>query len=226
VLLGRLFGADGEPAVPGFGDDVPALSNRERAELEALPFDETVFRSDAGLLDSVRLPGGPGVWERLWRRPSLAVTALEGRPLGEAANQLIDVARARVGLRLAPGQDAEHAARALVRFLEHDPPWGVAVSTDIETAVPGWSTVAEGPAFDAARRALAAGFGREPVCIGCGGTIPFVGPFAQVLGNVPALLLGLEDPICNAHGENESLHVEDFRKAVISAAHLFAELAQ
>jgi acetylornithine deacetylase/succinyl-diaminopimelate desuccinylase-like protein len=224
VLLGRLFGPDGEPAVPGFGDDVPGLSDRERAELDALPFDEAAFRTDAGLVDSVRLPSGPGVWERLWRRPSLAVTALEGRPLGEAANQLIDVARARVGLRLAPGQDAERAVASLVAFLEHDPPWGVEVATEAETAVPGWSTVPDGPAFDAARRALALGFGREPVCIGCGGTIPFVGPFAQVLGDVPALLLGLEDPICNAHGENESLHVEDFRKAVLAAVHLFAEL--
>ena len=93
------------------------------------------------------------------------------------------------------------------------------------TPVSGWSTDPEGPAFEAARRALAAGFGREPVFIGCGGSIPFVGPFCEVLGGVPALLLGLEDPICNAHGENESLHVEDFHSAARSAAHLFAELA-
>jgi acetylornithine deacetylase/succinyl-diaminopimelate desuccinylase-like protein len=156
----------------------------------------------------------------------LAVTALEARPLDEAANQLIDVARARIGLRLAPGQNAARALASLVDFLTSDPPWGVEVVADSDTAVPGWSTEPEGPAFDAARRALAQGFGREPVCIGCGGSIPFVGPFAKVLGDVPALLLGLEDPICNAHGENESLHVDDFRKAIVSAVHLFAELAE
>ena len=79
---------------------------------------------------------------------------------------------------------------------------------------------------DAARRALAAGYDRESVAIGCGGTIPFVGPFSEVLGGVPALLLGLEDPICNAHGENESLHLEDFDKACRAAVHLLAELAE
>jgi acetylornithine deacetylase/succinyl-diaminopimelate desuccinylase-like protein len=62
------------------------------------------------------------------------------------------------------------------------------------------------------------------VTIGCGGTIPFVGPFSEVLGGVPELLLGLEDPPCNAHGENESLDLGDFRKAARAAAHLWAEL--
>jgi len=223
VVLARLFDVDGEINVPGLCDDVPPLSESERAELARLPFVGDAFRSDAGVVASARLP--TDVWERLWRRPALAVTALEGVTLAEAANQLIDVARARIGLRLAPGQDAQRARDRLVDFVERDPPWGIEVTTECDTAVAGWSTRPEGPAFDAARRALAAGFGREPVCIGCGGSIPFVAPFASVLGGVPALLLGLEDPRCNAHGENESLHVDDFFKAILSAAHLFEELS-
>ena len=167
---------------------------------------------------------GHSVYERLWARPALAVTALEGMPLATAANQLIAEARARVGVRLAPGQDAERVAKLLVDFLRSNPPYGVTVELETETAVPGWATTPEGPAFDAARRALAAGFGCESVEIGCGGSIPFVGPFCSVLGGIPALLLGLEDPPCNAHGENESLDLDDFRKASLSSAHLLAEL--
>ena len=109
-----------------------------------------------------------------------------------------------------------------MEFLERDPPFGIEVSTQAEVAVPGWRTEARGPAFDAARRALAAGYGRPCELIGCGGTIPFVGPFLEVLGGAPALLLGLEDPPCNAHGENESLELADFRKATLSVAHLVA----
>ena len=112
----------------------------------------------------------------------------------------------------------------MVEFLLTDPPAGVEVEAQTVAAVPGWRTRPVGPAFDAARRALAQGFGCEPVFIGCGGTIPFVGPFSEVMGEIPELLLGLEDPPCNAHGENESLDVDDFRKATHASAHLLAEL--
>jgi len=226
ALMARLMDARGEIAVPGLQDDVPELDEATRASIAALPFDVAGFRNDAGMLDGVTLGGvdGRGVYERLWYRPSIALTAIEGMPLAGAANQLIAEARARVGCRVAPGQDAERVCSVLVEFLQRDPPWGVQVETHVGAAVPGWRTRAEGPAFEAARRALAAGFGRDAVTIGCGGTIPFVGPFAAVLGDAPALLLGLEDPPCNAHGENESLDVDDFRKAARASAHLLDEL--
>lgn len=225
-VLGRLFDTEGEVALPGFESGVARLSEKARANLESLPLDLPAFRSDGGLVESARLLAdeGAAIYERLWHRPSLAIVALEGVPLAQAGNQLLSEAAARVGLRLAPGQDAEAMRRRLVDFLAADPPWGVELRIESETAVPGWSVEPEGPAFEAAERALRAGYGREPVYIGCGGSIPFVGPFAEVLGGVPALLLGLEDPICNAHGENESLDLGDFARALRSAAHLFAEL--
>lgn len=225
-LLARLVDGAGEVAVPGLLDDVPELDADERARIAALPYDEERFRADAGMVPGASFAGSAGrsVYERLWYRPSIAFTALEGAPLASAANQLIDEARARVGVRLAPGQDPGRVRDLLVEFLRRDPPLGVAVETQVTTAVPGWRTEPVGPAFDAARRALAAGFGREAVAIGCGGSIPFVGPFSEVLGGIPELLLGLEDPPCNAHGENESLDLDDFRKASRAAAHLLAEL--
>jgi acetylornithine deacetylase/succinyl-diaminopimelate desuccinylase-like protein len=145
-------------------------------------------------------------------------------PLSAAANQLMAEARARVGVRLAPGQSPERVRDLLLDFLAADPPWGVAVELEVSALAAGWRTEPEGPAFEAARRALAAGFGREAVLVGCGASIPFVGPFVEVLGGAPALLLGLEDPPCNAHGENESLDLGDFRKAARASAHLLAEL--
>jgi len=227
-LLARLTDDTGAIAIPGFYDAVPELDPATREAFASLPFDAAVFREDVGLLAGVPLSGEPdrSVYEQLWSRPALAVTALEAMLISESANQLIAEARARVGLRIPPGMDPEAACAILVEFLESAPPRGVVVETEVESCASGWQTAPVGPAFDAARRALSAGFGCESVVIGCGGTIPFVGPFSEVLGGAPALLLGLEDPICNAHGENESLHLGDFRKAARASVHLLAELAR
>jgi len=228
IVLGRLFGPGGEVAIPGFDDDVPTLDPDQLAEIRSLPFDEAAFRADAGLVEGVRLASDDvaGVYERLWTRPALAITALEAMPLAEASNQLVDVAAARVGVRLAPGQDADRMRGLLLDFLRRDPPFGVELDVRCEVASPGWRRDPRGPELDAARRALALGYGRDAVCIGCGGSIPFVGPFSRVLDGAPALLLGLEDPICNAHSENESLHLGDFHSALRGAAHLLAEIAE
>jgi len=227
-LLGRLVDDAGRPAIPELDADVPELDASERERIASLPFDETRFRADAGLLEEVPLLGEVGlpIYAQLWHRPAVAVTALEAVPFATAANQLMDEARARVGVRIAPGQDAARVAGCVENFLQRDPPAGVRVETKVAAAVDGWSTQPEGPAFDAARRAMTQGFGRECVTIGCGGTIPFVAPFGEVMGGVPQLLLGLEDPPCNAHGENESLDLDDFRKASHASAHLLAELSE
>jgi acetylornithine deacetylase/succinyl-diaminopimelate desuccinylase-like protein len=227
-LLGRLVDDVGRCAVPGVDADAPVLSAAQRAAIAALPYDEAGFRRDVGMLDGVPLIEDAGLspYEQLWFRPSIAVTALEAMPFATAANQLVDEARARIGVRVAPGQDPERVAQCVIDFMTQAPPFGARVEAHAIAKVPGWSTRGEGPAFDAARRALSAGFGRETVSIGCGGTIPFVGPFGDVMGGVPQLLLGLEDPPCNAHGENESLDLTDFRKATHASAHLLEELSR
>ncbi|MDH5567165.1 MAG: M20/M25/M40 family metallo-hydrolase [Myxococcales bacterium] len=227
-LLARLVGDNGEISVPEITAGAPKLDDEERAALADLPFDPVGFRRGAGILEGTVLgaKSAADAYEQLWFRPALALLALDGMPLAEAANQLMAEARARVGVRVAPGQDPQQVCDALVACLHRDPPCGVRVETRVQALVPGWKTRPAGPAFDAARRALAAGFGREAVAIGCGATIPFVGPFAEVLGGVPALLLGLEDPPCNAHGENESLHLGDFQKAARASAHLLDELSR
>jgi acetylornithine deacetylase/succinyl-diaminopimelate desuccinylase-like protein len=92
------------------------------------------------------------------------------------------------------------------------------------SSVKWWMTDPEGPAFEAALSAMKSGFKKAPVAIGCGGTIGFVGPLADLFGGAPALLMGIEDPKSNAHAPNESLHEGDWRKLMASLAHLFENL--
>jgi acetylornithine deacetylase/succinyl-diaminopimelate desuccinylase-like protein len=169
--------------------------------------------------------GGAETYAAQWFHPSLAVTALEASPVEGSSNQIVPSARARIGVRIVPGQDPRKVLRALTSHLKAACPWGLALTVRPMTASPAWATTTEHPAFHAAKRALAAGYGRETVEIGAGGSIPFVGPFARALGGVPALLVGLEDPACNAHAEDESLLVPDFRASCRGAVHLYAELA-
>src|SRR5207237_7978974 len=108
--------------------------------------------------------------------------------------------------------------------LTKDPPWGVKVTTKPLWTVKWWMTDPTGPAFEAATKAMRAGYKKEPAAIGCGGSIGFVGPLAELFDGAPALLMGIEDPKSNAHAPNESLHEGDFRKLMASLAHLYENL--
>src|SRR6185295_10398145 len=114
----------------------------------------------------------------------------------------------------------------LVKHFETHVPWGLRTTITRESASAWWMTEPSHEAFTLARKALAKGYGKEAVFIGCGGSIPFVDPFARHLGGVPALLMGVEDPPCNAHGENESLNLDDFKKGTRAAIHLYDELSR
>jgi acetylornithine deacetylase/succinyl-diaminopimelate desuccinylase-like protein len=135
-------------------------------------------------------------------------------------------ARAIVSCRIVPDQNPQEVFEQLQAFLSADPPWGVKVSvTPYGPPVKWWMTNPTGPAFEAALAAERQGFGKEPIMIGCGGTIGFVGPLADLFGGAPALLLGIEDPISNAHAPNESLHEGDWKNLMRSLAYLFGNLA-
>ena len=156
----------------------------------------------------------------------MTVIAFEARPIQGSSNQIIESARARLSIRTVPDMRSKEVGRLFVNRLTKNPPWGVKVEAKMTGASPWWRTEPEGPAFDAALKAMKKGFGRSPALIGAGGSIGFVQPFADVLGGAPALLLGLEDPICNAHSENESLNLDDWHKGMRTAVHLYDELAK
>jgi acetylornithine deacetylase/succinyl-diaminopimelate desuccinylase-like protein len=227
-LIAGLEAPDGSLNVPGLYRAVARTPARQLRRMRSLPFDEARFRAAAAMKPGTRLVGEKrySVWERLWTRPCLTVIALEAHPVHGSSNQIVDAARARLSLRTVPGMDGWKAAGLVAKTLASRPPAGAKVTAKVTGASPWWTTDPEGPAFEAARRALRKGYGREPAMIGAGGSIGFVKPFSDALGGVPCLLMGVEDPSSAIHSENESLHLGDFAKAIRAAVHLYGELAR
>ncbi len=225
-MLAALTNPDGTIALPGVMEKVKPLTADEKKSIDALPTDVDTFRRQAGMLPGVQLMGGRHPWETNWRWPSLTVNAIQASSRKDARNIVCDSAWARVGVRLVPNLDPVEVRSKVAEALRKSVPWGLEVTIHEEQGVKWWYTESSGPAFQAAFRAMEKGFGHKALAIGCGGSIPFVEPFAKELGGVPALLIGVEDPYTNAHSENESLHLGDFEKSVKSAIYLYDELAR
>jgi acetylornithine deacetylase/succinyl-diaminopimelate desuccinylase-like protein len=226
-LLATLVDEHGDAAFDGCWDDYVAPDADERARITALPEHVDGLRRAWRVRDGVELAGDPSipVFERLWLRPAVTVIGIDGHPIAGSSNQIVAEAAARVSVRVGRGQDPARLNAALRRHLERRVPLGLQLTVDELDEVPAWHTEPTGWAFDAATRALRAGFGVDPVCMGVGGSIPFVGPFAEAFGGIPALLLGPADPGSRIHGEDESLHLGDWHKLIVSEVLLLAELA-
>lgn len=215
--LAALHDDKGEVAVPGLvrsTSDVPDL-------------DEATFRSDVALLDGVELLGTGTLPERAWHAPAVAVLGIDAPRVAEASNVLLPRARAMVSMRIAPGEDALAAQRALAEHLEAHVPWGAHV-----TVTPG-SGVAEpfslqttGSAYDVARRAFGAAYGNAAVETGIGGSIPFIAEFARTFPGAAVLVTGVGDPASRWHGIDESLHLGMFGRGVLAEALLLTGLAR
>jgi len=229
-MLASLTDTQGRLAVSGIWDEVRPVSKAEEAALGELPFEMMEFRKQANLLPHTHLlPSRDGTvkpLEQMWREPAVSINAIEASSRKAAANIINDSAWAHVGVRIVPDMDPHRTAKLMKEHLQRVAPWGVEVTIHEDIGGKAWGTKAEGKAFESALRALEKGYGRKPVLMGCGGSIPFVEPLSDALGGVPALLIGVEDPFTNAHSENESMIIDDFEKAIRSMIHFYADFGR
>jgi acetylornithine deacetylase/succinyl-diaminopimelate desuccinylase-like protein len=135
-----------------------------------------------------------------------------------SSNTMLPSVRAKISLRIAPGEQPEQALELLRAHLEANLPFGATLNYgEIELGKP-FSGLSEGWAKPAAEQALSAGFGLDSVNIGIGGSIPFIADLTEVFPEAQILVTGVEDPDSRAHSPNESVELEMLKKAMVSEA--------
>ena len=208
-LLATLHDEAGRPAVAGL----------VAAEADPLDLTEDELREHAGAGEGLELIGEGSLTSRIWRRAAISVLAIDAPRIAEAINQLVPMARAKVSVRLAPGDDPERAMPALVKHLEAHAPWGARVSVTPGAGVAApFELDATGPAYDAFRAAYREAWGREPVEIGIGGSIPLVADLDAAFPEASILLTGVGEPTSRIHGPDESQDLEELRRNCLAEA--------
>src|SRR3954468_12058633 len=214
-LLATLHDDDGNVAVDG-------LHAGPAADVD-YPLDR--IRAESGLSDGVELIGSGSVVERLWTKPAITTIGFDATRTADASNTLIPSVKAKISVRLAPGDSSARAMERLKEHLEEHAPWGAQVTfTPGEYGEPT-RIDATGPAYDAARAAFRDAWdGVEPVDMGVGGSIPFIAAFAEAFPQAAVLVTGVEDPDTRAHGANEGLHLAEFQRVCLAEALLLHHL--
>ena len=224
-MLAALIDEDGRVQVPGFYDAVESLSEQERSQFRALPFDDAAFQRQLGIT-AVRGEKGYSTLERRWVRPTFDINGLTSGYQGEGAKTVLPAwASAKFSFRLVPHQDPAKIAASLRQHLQQVCPPGVQLELREMHHAPGSVIPLDNPFMDGAARAIERGFGCPPVFIREGGSIPIVNAFADKLG-VDTLLLGwgLDDD--NTHSPNEKFCLADFHRGIRSSAYLWDELSR
>jgi acetylornithine deacetylase/succinyl-diaminopimelate desuccinylase-like protein len=223
-IIAGLKGPDGRIRIPGFYDDVAPLSDADRAALAALPFDEALYQRQLGLPALVGEVGYTTL-ERRGARPTLDVNGLWGGFAGEGSKTIIPAhAHAKVSCRLVADQDPRRIFEAFRSYVEEIAPPGVTTTVQYLGGGHPSMTPIDHPATQAAARALEATFGRAPVYIREGGSIPVCASFSSIL-ELPVVLLGFTPPDENAHAPNEWMDLNNYETSIRAIARMWDELA-
>ncbi|MHA6512563.1 M20/M25/M40 family metallo-hydrolase [Tessaracoccus sp. Z1128] len=214
-LLATLHDERGNVAVAGLTSDPDP----------AVDYDNDRLREETGILDGVQWIGDGPASARMWTRPAASVLAIDATPVKDASNTLIPTARAKVSVRLAPGQDADEAQAALRAHLLANAPWGARVVVEHGQNGSGSVISLDDDRARAALGSFTEAFGVAPVEIGVGGSIPIVAEFANRNPGALVLVTAVTDPMSRMHGIDESLDLADFAKAALAETLFLQRLA-
>jgi acetylornithine deacetylase/succinyl-diaminopimelate desuccinylase-like protein len=188
-------------------------------------YTDAEFRELGTVLPGMPLFGSGTLGERIWSGPAITVTGIDAPPVDGAVAAVRAYARARLNVRVHPSQPALAAQDAVVRHLEAVRPFGINLTIWRGDVGNGFAPATDGPAYAAARAALATAWGAEPLDMATGGAIPLVSALAQGVPHAELLLFGATDSYANIHGPNERVRVDEFEKTVLAMAEFLKEYA-
>ncbi|MDQ4108903.1 MAG: M20/M25/M40 family metallo-hydrolase [Actinomycetota bacterium] len=206
-----------------------AIEGLKRFGWEGTQIPEGEFRQESGVLRSVEMIGSGTLADRLLTAPAVAVLGVDAPAIAGSSNQIVPVARARVSLRLAPGDDPRAARRALVTHLRAHAPWGVEVTFEGGSgfeAGHGYIVDTSSPASRAAMDALALAYGREAIELGSGGSIPLVPMLTETFPGIDVLIWGAMDERSFIHSVNESVDLSEIEHIALAEALFIRNLGE
>ena len=218
MLISSMYDANGDLAVPGVASEEP-VGGLQR------DMDEATVRADAGIVESYRLAGTGSLAARLWTKPSVTVIGFDAHPVEGSFNVISPETTFRLSLRTAPNQRPEEAQEALSKFMVEHAPFGAEVWVDKLDNGMGWAMDPNAEATKDAMDAMEEAFGVAPVNKGEGGSIPFISDFQRIFPNAQVVVTGVEDPLTNAHSEDESQSISDLKAAILAEALLLTRVA-
>ena len=224
-LLASLHRSDGTIAIPRFYDRVQVPSEMEKHYMKISGPTDATFAMDAGI-DHGWGENGYTAYERCTIRPALVITGIQAGYQGTGAKAVLPaIANAKLNLRLVPHQNPQEVEGLLRRYVASFNEVGL--NTMVRCSGHAWPVTLERNNWlaRAARQACIDGFGRMPVFLRSGGTLPVAGLVQRFLG-APLLLLGFGLPNDHKHAANERLHLPTFARAIKTCSALLQRIAQ
>ena len=224
-LLVSLKDQDGRVRVPGFYDGIRKVPAAERRAIRALPFSPSRFARSAGVR-GIEGERGHRPLEWMWTRPTLDANGIWGGYTGEGSKTIIPAeATAKVSMRLVPGQDPSRIARRVERYVRRIAPKNAWVTVRPMHGGMPYLAPTDHEFYRASREAVASAFGKAPVAIREGGSIPFLAAFDEIFG-IPPVLLGFGLPDERAHAPNENFDLGNFHRGIEATIRLWQSLAR
>ncbi len=199
--------------IPGFYDDVVVATEQERRLMAGAPFDENEFKADLGIKE---LWGEKGytTHERTGIRPTLELNGIWGGYTGEGAKTVLpSKAFAKISARLVPNQESEKITELMINHLKNIAPPYITIKASLHHGGEPYVTPIDSKGYQAASKAIETTFGKKPIPVRGGGSIPISSLFEKELG-VKIVFLGFGLDSDNLHSPNEKFNLENYYKGI------------